>query len=212
MTKHGRVRSAAAAALLTLALAACGGAELSAQDTGPDITPAPSPPVREAGQLQEELVEGRGPLPTVSPELEQDVKQLASQTNEDIAYVRERARGQVNFGSVAGRYGFRYKTYVSAGHGPVDGRGDHWVVFTERPPAAAFDGLATLGTDTIVMYGVPASGRELRRLSLTVMQSLAEGRDVFAALAAGAARFPDGRVPVPVRFLEGPPGGVLELQ
>lgn len=150
---------------------------------------------------------------------------------------------------MAGRYGFKYKTYVSAGIGPVDGRGDHWVVFTERPPAEVFNGLATLGTDTVVMYGAPASGRELRRLSRTVMQSLTKGRDVFAgaltgtdrygrfvtvtysfdpalpepadaaldrwkaeARAAGAARFPDARAPVPVRFLEGPPGGVLELQ
>lgn len=93
MTKHRRVRSAAAAALVTLALAACGGTELSAQDAGPDISPAPSPPVREAGPLQEEFVEGTGPTPTVDPLAEQDLKQLASQMGEDLEALKERHRG-----------------------------------------------------------------------------------------------------------------------
>lgn len=206
---------------------------------------SPGPPVRPAGKLTHELVKGTGTTPPFTRAELQDFGQLAKQTGEDVEDIKARNRGQAEFSPLASRFGFDYPdSWVSAGIAQDGDPGDQWVVFTRRPPAKVFAQLKQLGTDTDVMFGAPATAREIRRLSKAVLTSLGTHKGVFStsrtgsdkygafatvsyslnpaasptpteadiarfqdeALAAGAKRFKDGRMPVEVKFTEGPPG------
>lgn len=245
-TAMHRLAAVAAAGLLLAGLSSCGGSGSVAGREGADLgaTPVPTgPPIRAAGPLQSELVKGTGPSPKMTKYELQDLGQLAKQTGEDVAVLKARHRGNTQFGVLANRISFDYQEiWVSSGVAKDGDPGDHWLVFTKRPPAQVFTKLKQLGTDTNVMFGAPATSREIRRLSLAVLTSLTAHAGVFSsagtgsdpygasasvsyslepsarlgpgeldrykaeALAAGAARFKDGTMPVLLEFVEGPPG------
>lgn len=224
---------------------------MSAADAGPGTLTSPdpaTPPIREAGPLTEEVVEGAGEVTPLDKHQLRDLHQLAKQRGEDVEELKHRHRGTSDFNAVVHRYEFRYQDiWVEAVVGPLGGRGDNHVVFTKRPPAKVFADLKALGTDTVVVWGAPGTARELRRLSKAVMLSLTAHRGVFSyagtgtrrlgeavtvsyaldptaspqpsreqidmwkaeALAAGAARFADGRMPTAVEFVELERGTVI---
>lgn len=249
-TTRRRIATVLAVGLLASGLVACGGGgDVAAGDVGPtdSASPAPTgPPVRAAGPLQEELVRGTGKVPPIDPAELRDLQQLAKQTGEDLEVLKARHRGQSQFGILANRFAFgQQEIWVSGGVARDGEPGDYWLVFTRRPPAKVFARLRQLETDTNVMFGAPATAREIRRLSNAVLSSLSGHQGVFSeigtgtdrhgasatitysvdpaatpqptradldryraeSLAAGAARFKDGTMPVPVEFVEAPPGG-----
>lgn len=80
------------------------------------------------------------------------------------------------------------KIWVSSGVAKDGDRGDHWLVFTKRPPAKVFATLAALGTDTNVLFGAPATAREIRRLSRAVFDPYGASASVSYSLEPRAVR------------------------
>lgn len=237
--------AAALSAALVWSLTGCGdGDEVREDAAASEPTAAPSdPPMRDLRPLRHELVKGAGAAPVISEAELRDLTQLAKSSGQDLDELKARHRGQSQFTLMASSLGgHNQKIWVSSGVSQEGQPGNYWMVFTEKPPQKVFNRLATLGTDTDVIWGAAGNHYELRRVRETVAASLRE-RGVYAsvtglrgdeydtssaihyslktdatvtraeldeyqseALHAAAAKFPDGRVPGPVVFVEGPRG------
>ncbi|MGQ0632499.1 MAG: hypothetical protein ACT4P1_15880 [Sporichthyaceae bacterium] len=160
-----RTATALTVVLLGSGFVACSsGVELSAQPMRAEVLADPAgPPVRDAGELSAELVKGTGDSPR---------------------------RAEAEFAALAKRYSADLPKLWVSGGATEDGEvGDHYMVFTERPPMQVFDDLSALATDTNVLVGAAASAREIRRLSRAVLASLSTHEDAFANLGAGSQRY-----------------------